>query len=359
MAAANYNFSIEQGSDFEITFQYLDTNGNGIDLTENCILLRARRSDNPNLIYRFNSNCSPKYDINDGDTNCLFPTLSELPWYSSTNFTNKFLYELGTDRQNGNIVWKLSSSVTSALTCDSLLYELDIIDNSNPNYPKNIRLATGTITINKRNFSVVYDCANVADSTGTTDITPTPTVTAAPAPVNLCLPEDCLTLDIYSKVYTGATLSLNDKNINSDTIHISDTGTVTNIEVAFNGLTHPNPQDLMALLVPPSGNSILLFANSRMINYAPGFSFMISNKAHSDSTVNNVVHGGLCGILDKTGITKFNNQILSASFNHLFNHSPSGDWTLYVNDSDWIYATESDTPGTIDSWKLILTYAEN
>lgn len=360
MAAAIYDFSIEQGSDFEITFQYLDTNGIGIDLTDKCILLRAKRSDG-NLIYRFNSICSPKYhNSNDTANNCAFPTLPASPWYANTSDTpsNYFLYSIGENRQNGNIVWKLSSTVTSLFTCDNLLYELDIIDSSIPTSPLNTRLASGIITIIKRNFPIVTDCANVQDYRETPSVTPPPAVTPTPLPVNLCLPEDCLTLDIYSKVYTGDSIVLYDKINNSGTINVSDTGTLSNIEVAFNGLHHSNPQDLTAILMPPSGDPILLFANSHIINYVDGFSFMISNKANTNTIVNNVTNGGLCNIVDKTAITKFNNTNLRASIDHLLNTVPSGNWTLYLNDNDWLDSITSGTSGLLDSWKLILTYNE-
>jgi hypothetical protein len=46
MAAANYSFFIEQGSDFAISFQYLDENGVGIDLTDACIKLTYKTNTN-------------------------------------------------------------------------------------------------------------------------------------------------------------------------------------------------------------------------------------------------------------------------------------------------------------------------
>ena len=40
MPAANYNFTIEQGSSFAISFQYLDNEQNPIDITNWCARLR-------------------------------------------------------------------------------------------------------------------------------------------------------------------------------------------------------------------------------------------------------------------------------------------------------------------------------
>jgi hypothetical protein len=77
---------------------------------------------------------------------------------------------------------------------------------------------------------------------------------------------------------------------------------------------------------------------------------MFSNKAIGDKYLRNVPHGGLCNILDKTDIVKFDNKTLTPTFNGLFNYSNTGNWTLYANDND------IGASGYINSWKLIITY---
>lgn len=327
MPALTVNFAIEQGSDFKINYQYLDDNNNGIDLTNKCILFRYRTDTN--VVGSFNS--------------ALNPTL----------LNDKYTL---TGDSSGTIILTLSSEMTKGLNFNTAIYDLDIIETTN--MPKNTRLVTGQFSIIKRNFAVVTDCAiyNIAQDNGTINETPTVTVPVSPTPtvpfVDLCLPDDCMSMDIYSRVYTGSGIVINDMQNNSGIINIPNTGAITNVELALNGLRHNNPQDLTAILTPPSGNSILLFANQKISNYSNGFSFMLSNKAPAQAYLNNITNGGLCNILDKTNTTKFNNLTLVPSFSHLFNSSPSGEWKLFVNDND------IGTSGLIDSWKLILTYQD-
>ena len=157
-------------------------------------------------------------------------------------------------------------------------------------------------------------------------------------------------LDIYSVVYTGSRLTIQDNAINSGVVSINDNRRIENVEVAINGLSHSSPTDLTFLLSPPSGDTILLSANSKINNYQPGFSFMFSNKAIGDKYLHNISTGGLCNIVDKTDVVKFDNKTLSPVFDDLFNYSNTGNWTLYVNDND------IGVSGSIESWKLIVTY---
>jgi subtilisin-like proprotein convertase family protein len=328
MAAVNYNFTIEQGSNFEVSYQYNDTNGNGIDLTDKCVLLRWIQNDNngQNFSSQSNSSLDPQ---NGGYT---------------LNGNNL-----------GRITLNISSERTKNYTFNTAVYDLDIIENIN-NIPKNTRIATGTIVLFKRNFEVVTDCAALLSDPDVVASTPTPTspgVTPTPTPIadiDLCLPEDCLELDIYSVVYTGSSLSIPDNSIVSGYISTTDTRNITNIELAINGLRHSSPQDLSMLLAPPSGDKILLSSNNKITNYSNGFSYMFSNKAIAGSYINNTDNGGLCNILDKTDIVNYNNENLYSSFNHLFNTSTTGNWNLIVKDSD------IGVSGSIDSWKLIITY---
>jgi hypothetical protein len=145
-------------------------------------------------------------------------------------------------------------------------------------------------------------------------------------------------------------------------------------------------QDLNAFLVPPSGDKILLFANQKIANYIPGFSFLLTDKALSDSSLRDVKNGGSCRIMNKTNTVRFdnslpsiictdgvckdvkipynvtssgvllgslNNENLLSSFASLSGYIPSsGYWTLYVQDND------IGGSGVIDGWKLVVTYNE-
>ena len=54
MPAANHNFTIEQGSAFEIVFEFINNNNNPIDLTNWCALLQW--IDNEDNTEIFNTN---------------------------------------------------------------------------------------------------------------------------------------------------------------------------------------------------------------------------------------------------------------------------------------------------------------
>lgn len=330
MPAAIYNFPIEQGSDFTINFQYNDEAGIPVDLSSKCVVLRWTQDDGGGKVFS-----------------------SSVP----SSLENEDSGYILTANSLGTITLKISAQKTKFYTFTSAIYDLDIIENTGT-LKKNTRLSTGTVSIISRNFSVITDCGllslnpdipaptpNVTETTGTT---PTPTVT--PTAVDLCMPDDCIDLDIYSVVYSGSGILIQDNSINSGIVTTSDNRVIENIELAINGLRHSSPQDLTFLLSPPSGDTILLSANNKIVNYSSGFSFMFSNKAMQNQYINTVPHGGLCRIQDKTSIVKFNDLPLSSGFNSLFNYSNSGDWTLYANDND------IGASGSIDSWKLIITY---
>ena len=331
MPAAIFNFPIEQGSDFIITFQYNDENNIPIDLSSKCVVLRWTQSDGGGKI--FSSTVPASLENEDSGYSLVANAL-------------------------GSITLQISAQKTKLYTFTNATYDLDIIENIGA-LKKNTRLSTGIVSIIPRNFSVITDCAALSLNpdvpaptpvvTATTGITPTPTITSSPI-IDLCMPEDCLELDIYSVVYSGSGLSINDNSNNSGTINTTDNRRIENIEVAINGLSHPSPTDLSFFLVPPSGDTVLLAANSKISNYQPGFSFMFSNKAIGDKYLHNVSHGGLCNIIDKTDIVKFDNKTLAPVFDGLFNYSNTGDWALYVNDND------IGSSGSISSWKLIVTY---
>ena len=331
MPAANYNFIIEQGSDFVLNFQYNDQENNPIDLSSKCIVLQWLANDGFTKRV-FSSGANANYDINDWSI-------------------------VGDNR--GSIRFKIAANLTKTLTFDTAIYDLDII--SPGNRLRSIRLSTGIITLAKRNTDLLDICpasvdSNISQTTPTTTLpspTPgtTPTVTVTSGQVeDLCLPEDCLNLDIYSIVYTGSRLNLPDLSTVSGSITTTDTRLIENIEVAINKLQHDSPSDLWFMLSPPSGNKILLSANSKIPAFNNNFSFMFSNKAKSSDYLYNISNGGLSSIYNKTNVINYSNQTLASGFDHLLGASVTGNWSLIVKDTDPMGS------GLIDSWKLIITY---
>lgn len=329
MPAVNYNFIIEQGSDFEITYQYNDTNNQPVDLSNKCVVLQWI-DDTGESKKIFSSAALAQYDIND--------------W--SLTADNK-----------GIIKFKISANLTQNYNFNTAIYDLDIITIGDR--LRNVRLATGTITVAKRNVSLSTSCPTNIDPniplvtltpTPTDSVVPTPTPTTTETPSDLCLPDDCVDLDIYSIVYTGSQISLPDLCYTSGSITTVDTRPIENIEVAINKLQHQSPSDLVFLLLPPSGDKILLSANSKISNFNNNFSFMFSNKAQPSNYLYNTTNGGLINIYDKTNNINFSNETLLNNFDHLFSSSLTGTWTLVVKDTDPVGS------GLIDSWKLIITH---
>lgn len=332
MPAANYNFIIEQGSDFILNFQYNDENNNPINLSSKCIVLQWV-TDDGSIKQIFSSGANANYDTND--------------WSMVGDNT-------------GAIRFKIAANLTKTFTFNTAVYDLDIITPGDR--LRSIRLATGIITLAKRNIDILDICpANVdtviglttptATNTGISPtLTPTPTVTSGQVE-DLCLPEDCLNLDIYSVVYTGSGLNIPDLASASGYVTTTDTRAIENIEVAVNKLQHNSPSDLWFILNPPSGDSILLSANSKISSFNNNFSFMFSNKANVGDYLYNISNGGLCNIYNKTSSINYSNETLNSGFSHLFGASVTGYWNLIIKDTDPIGS------GSIDSWKLIITYA--
>ena len=329
MPAAIYNFEIEKGSDFSISFQYNDAAGVPIDLSGKCVQFKMLMSNGNQYIF---SSAAPATYISDG-------------------------WSLSADNL-GKISLKIRSTITVDLTGTSCVYDLDVSDTTG-----NIRLAAGSISFVSRNIdplglgscSVATNPAVTATQTLTTStptgVAATPTPTPAPNEFeDLCLPYDCVELDVYSVVYAGSGLNINDLSTSSGSITSTDTRMIENIELAINKLSHSSPQDIAFLLAPPSGSKILLSANHKIVNNNNNFSFMFSNKATATSYLHNISNGGLCNIYDKTSSYKYNNENLLYSFDHLFDTSTTGVWTLYAKDTDPL------SSGSLDSWKLIVTY---
>ena len=331
MPAAIYNFEIEKGSDFSISFQYNDAAGVPIDLSGKCVQFKMLMSNGDQYIF---SSAAPA-------------TYSSDDWSLSAD-------------NLGKISLKIKSTITVDLTGTSCVYDLDVSDSAG-----NIRLAAGSISFVSRNIDPLgLGVCSVAISPRITNTgllttstptagsaTPTPTPTPAPNEFeDLCLPYDCVELDVYSVVYAGSGLNINDLSTSSGSITSTDTRMIENIELAINKLAHSSPQDIAFLLAPPSGSKILLSANHKIVNNNNNFSFMFSNKATATSYLHNMSNGGLCNIYDKTSSYKYNNENLLYSFDHLFDTSTTGVWTLYAKDTDPL------SSGSLDSWKLIVTY---
>jgi subtilisin-like proprotein convertase family protein len=326
MPAVNYNFIIEQGSDFEINFQYNDENGTGVDLSDintTCCVLQMIP----------NSSVSP--------ATTSFSTKIQAPNYSF----------IASDK--GLITLKLDNSLTKLYSFDNAVYDLDVIQGT-----KVIRLVSGSVTILKRQ-TPFPNCEGQQQGGGTGGGTegdntgggtPTPTVTPLPDVEDLCLKTDCLDVDIYSKVYEGSSLQIPDLSAITGSVTATDTRQIENVELVINNLNHSSPQDLQLLLAPPSGNKILLAGNHKISNNSNNFSFMFSNKALPTSYLHNVSNGNLCNIYDKTSSIKYSNETLAYGFDHLFGHSLTGVWNLIVKDTD------PTISGSIAGWKLVLTY---
>jgi subtilisin-like proprotein convertase family protein len=331
MPAANYNFIIEQGSDFILNFQYNDQENRPIDLSSKCIVLQWLTDDGASKEV-FSSGANANYDIND--------------WSMVGDNT-------------GSIRFRLAANRTKDYVFNTAVYDLDIITAGDK--LRNIRLATGVITLAKRNIGLDTCPVNSDPSIdlttptatipgATPSITSTPTITSGEVE-DLCLPEDCLNLDIYSIVYTGSGLNIPDLATVSSSVITTDTREIENIEIAINKLRHNSPSDLWLILNPPSGDSVLLSANSKIPSFNNNFSFIFSNKAAPSAYLHNIPNGGLSNIYPKTNIINYSNETLVSGFGHLLGVPVTGTWSLIVKDTDPIGS------GLIDSWKLIITYA--
>lgn len=333
MAAASYNFSIEQGSDLEVNFQYIDENNTFVNLTNHYILL--------------------KFITDSGQI------------YSFDNITDSSDYKMTTD-SFGKIRLNIPARITNTYNFNEAVYDLDIRE-PNEQYPgsglKRYRFVQGVISIIKRNIPAIIDdnfagdFNTVADSCGI----------------------DCSAINFDAVIYSGSGLTIKDNHHSVSKISIQDTRTINYVELSINGLNHTSHQDLSIFLAPPSGDKILVFSHHKINNYQPGFSCVFSDRALPDSSVHSVISGGMCRIIDKTNSIRFDNSIpmtvcdqsgcseiinneesvglnnenLLSSMDHLRGYIPiSGDWSLHVIDND------IGGSGTLNSWKLIVTYID-
>jgi len=134
MQAADYNFQIEKGTSFYISFDYKSDDGTPINLTNWCA--RLRWSDSNNTTKTF-----------------------------TTNTTNSE-YQFTIDPLIGRLIYRLPASTTAAFTFTSANYDLELQE-PNDLYDgggkKVFRILKGVITLVTRNvpgddaFSCSYD----------------------------------------------------------------------------------------------------------------------------------------------------------------------------------------------------------
>lgn len=306
MPATAYPLVIEQGSDYKISFQYLDEAGNNLDLTNWCVILQWKT--NSDELYVF------------------------------SNKSNSDNYNLTAD-STGKIVLQIPSKTTLLYDFDSAVYDLDLQETTEQYLNsglKTYRLVTGSVSIIKRNIPInLQACSSFLTNTNSLEDS-----------CNMI----CNQSDPYSVSYNGSSLNIVDNSVVSGVVNVNDNRTIENVEIIINGLKHASPQDLSFLLAPPSGNKILLSSNNKISNYSNGFSFGFSNKASPGVFLSSVNNGGICNILDKTNLTKYNNETLLSSINHLIGYSVNGNWGLIIRDSD------VGVSGSIDGWNLVITY---
>lgn len=341
MPAVTYNFIIEVGSDFAIDFVYSDENGNPVDLTDKCVTFQFGYTS-------LEAGDCARYILSTG-ANSNYDTEN---WSISAD-------------NNGIIKIRIAAELTKTFAGKTNAnYDLDVISGTEADKLRSKRLSKGVITFEQRNFDNLLSCPSnleICDEiyvppTATPDpgdgtdpgTTATPTPTADPT--DLCeLPFDCY-LDVYSMVNVGDGLDLEDMSTASGCLYVDDLRAIENVELAINGLRHESVTDLQFILAPPSGDKILLAANHKIANYSDGFSFMFSNKAETATYLHNCSNGDNINIYDKTDVVDYNSENLLSSFDHLFGYAVTGNWCFYVRDTDPV------ATGTIDSWKLIITY---
>lgn len=140
MPAAEYNFSIDQGSSFRLSAIYKNANEEVINITNWCARL-VMKTEYKDIAKK---------------------SLSTTKIYSTTNI-DYTLYKFYIDGPNGKIVLLLPSDVTNSFDFDSAKYDLELQSPDEfyadgGNYT--IRLLYGVITINKRHSrsNTALDC---------------------------------------------------------------------------------------------------------------------------------------------------------------------------------------------------------
>lgn len=86
MAAAEYNFNIEQGSSFTISFKYKDSTNTAVDISNWCARMMLTTSDNQTITFSSDTENS-SYKMNIDGTNGIISLM--LPAISTNSFTFK------------------------------------------------------------------------------------------------------------------------------------------------------------------------------------------------------------------------------------------------------------------------------
>lgn len=381
MAAAIHNFFIEQGSSFEIIFEYLDENGLPSPIAStDCVRLKVKDNLNNYRVWK-----NAKLEQN---------TASLL--IRSDDPLSGLL--------DNQIKWTISSVATKTYIFDNAVYSLELVKNKLESQVT--KLAVGQISIIKDIFStecedsdfkdispsckacsfilpedslgkqVVLSGTTVTPSPGDPTITPTPSpsvgaILPTPTPAIGAQQEDlcdilCRGLDIFAQLYPGSGIMIQDASniggvntpaVSSGTIPISNTGIAVNIELYINSLIHNNPSDLSMFLQPPSGDNILLSYRNKINSQQPGTTFAFSNKAQPNiylyNKLNNDIHVNILQNEIETLPEPYGDLTYRYDFNQLINAGPgalSGNWNLFVVDHD------VGLSGVINGWNLIITY---
>ena len=131
MAAAKYDFDIEQGSSFTISFTYKDSTNTVVNISNWCARIIMTTSDNQTITY-------------------------------SSGITSSS-YKMSLDGPNGKITLLLPAITTNNFTFKTAKYDLelesdDVLYSGGGNYTN--RILYGVITIVKRisNNSTILDC---------------------------------------------------------------------------------------------------------------------------------------------------------------------------------------------------------
>ena len=300
--AANYNFNMEIGNLFQITYNYTDTDGVPINLENHCIFFRW-----------------------------LTDTGVEYKFSSTENTTD---YSLS-GNSDGSISLKIPARTNQAYSFATATYDLETVGPSETytGSGKPVeRLVSGSITFIGKSVSVNVDTL-VCDPYFNTN-----NVSSNRIP------------DINDVEYTGSGFSTADKGSSSDTITITDSYNINYLEVSINNFNYKYPQDLRILLSPPSGNKILLAGHEKIINNVENFNIVFSNTAPADKFLYNVKSNEPARITDKTSIIKYNDETLSADLSVFQNTSTLGDWSLIIVDDD------ASKVGSIGSWALTFNH---
>jgi len=297
-----YDFSIEAGNIFEVTFNYTDEDGVPINLNNYCVFLRW---------------------VSDTGIEENF---------SSTTSTTDYQIVTGSD---GSIKVVIPAKTTQNYNYATATYDLEI-QTPNETYTGSgfevIRLLTGTINFIQKNVSV--DINNLR-----------------------CDPylfprtqKFSRIADINDVQYNGNGITTTSLSEASDTITVDDNFTINYIEVLINNFSYRYPQDLRILLTPPTGDTILLSGHEKITNNVQNFNIVFSPKANSSKFLYNGQSNEPINIVDKTSIINYNNLTLTGDLNSVNGTSSLGNWVLTIADDG------SLDEGSIGSWGLIINH---